>query len=426
LRVDATWTGVLLLDGGRTLVAGPPHLLERMVDRAPASSRLTERVLAGDHLIYYTTDPRVAGSYANIVVGDGVLGGVKSACAGVRFAGQTTTADVWLDGGPAPANFAAALKAAGAASAKQLRDQPFADTFMTAFGPFIAAFAAGLEKVAPLPSSGGVAARVTVAAVPPPLLLGSFPGPMQTYAGTSAQATPDNPELTALTKALLAYEAKHGTLPPAATRNAAGAPLLSWRVAILPYLGADAAKLYAEFRQGESWDSPHNLALITHMPAAFEGFAHEYGEPLTPYQVFAGAGTAFDGPTGRATKDFPDGKVTVLVGESGRLVPWTKPQDMPFDPDQLIRGWLRPNSNQLDDRVWLGFADGTVAAVRTGTGLPQPGVPNRDELQRRLRAAVTRNGGEALTRADLPSGPTVRDRPFRPGDIVPAQYFPAK
>ena len=428
LRIDGVWTGVLLVDGGRTLIAGPPHRLERMADRAPVASRLTERVLAGDHLIYFSAHPPLASEYAKFVVGDAALDGLKSACVGVRFAGQTTTLDVWLDGCPPPANFAATLKVAGAASAKQLRGLPpaAADPFIAAFGPFRAAVADALEKVAPLPSPGGAAARVTVAALPPPLLLASFPGPMLTDAGTSAQTTPDNPTLAAVTKALLAFEAKHGTLPPAATRDAAGRPLLSWRVAILPFLGADAAKLSAEFRQGEPWDSPHNMALVTRMPAAFEGFAHKRGQPLTPYQVFAGAGTAFDGPAGIATKDFPDGKLTVLVGESGRLVPWTKPQDIRYDPTGPILGWMRSNSNQLDGRVWLGFADGTVAAVRTGTGLPQPGAPTQAESQRRLKAAVTRNGKEPLTRGDLPAGPAVRDRPFRPGDIVPAQYAPAK
>ncbi len=428
LRIDGVWTGVLLVDGGRTLIAGPPHRLERMADRAPRPSRLTERVAAGDHLIYFTADPSQAAYWGSYLAGYTALGGLKSACAGVRFAGQTTTLDVWLDGCPPPANFAATLKAAGAASAKQLRGLPpaAADPFMAAVGPFATALADGLEQVAPLPSPGGAAARVTVAALPPPLLLASFPGPMQTDAGTSAQTTPDNPNLVAITKALLAFEAKHGTLPAAATRDAAGTPLLSWRVGILPFLGAEAAKLHAEFRQGEAWDSPHNLALVTQMPAVYEGFAPRHGDPMTPYQVFAGAGTAFDGQTGLATKDFPDGKLTVLVGESGRMVPWTKPQDIAFDPTTPILGWLRPNSNQLDGRVWLGFADGTVAAVRTGSGLPEPGVPAQAELQRRLKAAVTRNGKEALTRADLPAGPSVRQRTVRPGDIVPAAYTPAK
>ena len=124
LRIDGVWTGVLLIDGGRTLIAGPLHRLERLADRAPVAARLAERVLAGDHLIYFSADPRLAASYAKYVVGDADLGGLKSACAGVRYSGQTTTVDVWLDGGPPPANFAATLKAAGAASAKQLRALP--------------------------------------------------------------------------------------------------------------------------------------------------------------------------------------------------------------------------------------------------------------------------------------------------------------
>ncbi len=341
---------------------------------------------------------------------------------------QAATLDVWFDGVTPPANFAAKVTAAGTASAKQVRELPLllSDQSVEAFVPFAAAVADGLEKVAPVPSAGGVAARVTVAAVAPPMLLAAFPGPMPSVGDTSAQATPDNPNLVAITKALLAFEAKHGTLPAAATRDADGKPLLSWRVAILPFLGADAAKLHAQFRQGESWDSPHNMALIKQMPAVFEGFAPRHGDPMTPYQVFAGAGTAFDGPTGHATKDFPDGKLTVIVGESGRLVPWTKPQDIAFDPTTPILGWLMPNTNQLNGRVWLGFADGKVAAVRTGSGLPEPGAPAQGELQRRLKAAVTRDGKEALTWADLPAGSTVRQRTTRPGDIVPAAYTPAK
>ena len=428
LRIDGAWTGVLLLDGGRTLVAGPPQRLERVADRAPVPSRLAERVVAGDHLIYFSGRPSQAGTYAKYFVGDAALGGLKSACGGFRFTAQATTLDVWFDGVTPPADFAAKVKAAGTASAKQIRELPLllADQSVQAFVPFATAVADGLEKMTPLPSTGGVAARVTVAAVAPPMLLAAFPGPMQDVGGGPAQATPDNPNLVAITKALLAFEAKQGTLPAACTHDADSKPLLSWRVGILPFLGADAAKLHAEFRQGEPWDSPHNMALIKRMPAVFEGFAHRRGDPMTPYQVFAGAGTAFDGPTGHATKDFPDGKLTVIVGESGRLVPWTKPQDIAFDATTPIHGWLMPNTNQLDGRVWLGFADGTVTAVRTGTGLPEPGAPAAGELQRRLKAAVTRNGKEALTRADLPAGPSVRQRTVRPGDIVPAAYTPAK
>src|SRR5262245_20576013 len=43
------------------------------------------------------------------------------------------------------------------------------------------------------------------------------------------------------------------TLPAAAIYSKDGKPLLSWRVAILPFIGED--KLYKEFKLDEPWDS---------------------------------------------------------------------------------------------------------------------------------------------------------------------------
>ena len=42
-------------------------------------------------------------------------------------------------------------------------------------------------------------------------------------------------------------------------------PLLSWRVAILPFIGEQ--NLYNRFRLDQPWDSPHNIALLPLMPA---------------------------------------------------------------------------------------------------------------------------------------------------------------
>src|SRR5262245_59728137 len=55
---------------------------------------------------------------------------------------------------------------------------------------------------------------------------------------------------------------------PAATAYAKnGKPLLSWRVAILPYIEEDA--LYRQFKLDEPWDSPHNKKLIAKMPKIY-------------------------------------------------------------------------------------------------------------------------------------------------------------
>src|SRR5262249_37697091 len=44
-------------------------------------------------------------------------------------------------------------------------------------------------------------------------------------------------------------------------------PLLSWRVAILPYIGEE--ELYKQFRLDEPWDSENNKKLIVKMPKVF-------------------------------------------------------------------------------------------------------------------------------------------------------------
>jgi len=62
------------------------------------------------------------------------------------------------------------------------------------------------------------------------------------------------------------YHDTHGRFSPQAIRSKDGKPLLSWRVAILPFLDAEA--LYKEFHLDEPWDSEHNKKLIERMPAA--------------------------------------------------------------------------------------------------------------------------------------------------------------
>ena len=54
---------------------------------------------------------------------------------------------------------------------------------------------------------------------------------------------------------------------PAARTDENGQPLLSWRVAILPFIEQQA--LYEQFHLDEPWDSEHNLKLIDQMPATF-------------------------------------------------------------------------------------------------------------------------------------------------------------
>ena len=63
------------------------------------------------------------------------------------------------------------------------------------------------------------------------------------------------------------YHDTYGTFPPAATTDGADKPLLSWRVAILPFL--EQQPLYEQFHLDEPWDSPHNKTLIEQMPQVY-------------------------------------------------------------------------------------------------------------------------------------------------------------
>ena len=74
---------------------------------------------------------------------------------------------------------------------------------------------------------------------------------------------PRHVRITNMKQILLAfhnYLSTNAVLPAAASYGADGLPKLSWRVALLPYLGE--SELFKEFHQDEPWDSEHNHALL--------------------------------------------------------------------------------------------------------------------------------------------------------------------
>lgn len=101
--------------------------------------------------------------------------------------------------------------------------------------------------------------------------------------------------------ALLNYESTYGHFPPQAICAADGTPLLSWRVAILPFLEEQA--LYERFKLDEPWDSPHNKALLAEMPDVYHdpSSARSSAEGNTDYLGVSGPAAIFDGsPNGVA------------------------------------------------------------------------------------------------------------------------------
>ncbi len=185
------------------------------------------------------------------------------------------------------------------------------------------------------------------------------------------------------------YQAAHDHFPAPAIVGQYGMPLLSWRVALLPYLGYQS--LYERFHLDEPWDSPHNRALIPQMPAELEcpgGMGRRTGR--TSYLVVVGptidatsVNTPFDSTRGVDIREITDGTSnTILVFEADTLVPWTKPEDLRWDRNQPLPRLVSPHSGGAN----VLFADGTTTRFLKSTISPVA-----------FLALFTANGGEVIS-----------------------------
>lgn len=191
--------------------------------------------------------------------------------------------------------------------------------------------------------------------------------------------------------ALHSYASDHGHLPAQAIYAPDGTPLLSWRVAILPYL--EEQTLYDRFKLDEPWDSPHNRSLLGEMPEVYNdpSSIRPPTDGKTDYLGVAGPAATFDGtPNGLHLAAIADGTANTLAvvqvnqAEGVIGVAWTKPEDYDVvanatDPAGGIRS-LHPG-------VFLGgFADGSVSVIPLDTD------PDT------LRKLMTADGGEVVAR----------------------------
>jgi WD40 repeat protein len=207
---------------------------------------------------------------------------------------------------------------------------------------------------------------------------------LKSTAATDREATVRN--LQAVGRAIEEYTRDKKVLPPPAIIATDGKRLLSWRVALLPFLGE--THLYNQFRRDEPWDSPHNRLLLAKIPACYKpGAGKPAGSGMTYVRAFVGPGTVFDGREGLPVGKITDGTVaTVVAAEAAESVPWTEPADLDFAADTP-----RPVLGSLPTgRASLLFADGVVLTVDRTRLKPE-----------QLRALITRAGGETIDRSTL-------------------------
>jgi prepilin-type processing-associated H-X9-DG protein len=190
----------------------------------------------------------------------------------------------------------------------------------------------------------------------------------------------DSGNLRKIAIALHNYHSGYRRLPPAAISDKQGRPLLSWRVAILPFL--EENNLYRQFHLNESWDSGHNKTLLPLMPRVFRlpGAGPE-GKTASHYRVFVGPDAVFDYRKSRNIPEITDGtSSTWMVVESAEAVPWTKPEELVCDSKKP----LPQMGNFFSGGFNTAFADGSVRFFR------------KSPPEATMRALITAAGGEVV------------------------------
>jgi hypothetical protein len=208
--------------------------------------------------------------------------------------------------------------------------------------------------------------------------------------------------LKQLALAMHNYHDAKGHFPPAVLYGPDGKTPHSWRVALLPYMEYSA--LYKEYRFDEPWDGPNNRKLAVVSLPEFSDPSQRGRSANTSYFALVGPGTIFeerDQPP--ALMRIPDGTArTIMLVEAKRDIPWTKPEDIPYDPDKP----LPKLGGYFEDGFHVALADGSVRFLPSTVS------------EKILRALITRAGGEDVRIEDaLPTEPSagssLRDRRLR-------------
>jgi hypothetical protein len=170
------------------------------------------------------------------------------------------------------------------------------------------------------------------------------------------------------------------TLPPAFTAKN-GKRLLSWRVAILPYI--EQGEMHKQFHFDEPWDSEHNRQFIARIPQIYRSPASKAAQGKTVYLVPRGDETMFPGTEGVKLQDVRDGlsnTLMVVAASDKQAVEWTRPDDWTLSAENPTKGL----GGHFEGVFEAAMGDGSVRMLKL----------NID--QKVLKALFTRNGNEKV------------------------------
>jgi hypothetical protein len=171
--------------------------------------------------------------------------------------------------------------------------------------------------------------------------------------------------LKSLRLAMDKYAEVYNRYPPAAIRGKDGAPLLSWRVKLLPYLGHE--ELYKQFNLDEPWDSEHNKPLVEKMPSFYSSPRVGDLGGRTVYLIPTGSETFSADPEGAKAKEIAGSgsrhAILIVEADAEHAVPWTKPEDLEIDPENPAAGLRLDGGSFIVAR-----ADGSVGRLPADMG----------------------------------------------------------
>jgi Protein of unknown function (DUF1559) len=152
---------------------------------------------------------------------------------------------------------------------------------------------------------------------------------------------------------------------PSDISDSEGKPVLSWRVALLPFI--EESSLYMKFRTNDPWDAWINKECVKgNNPYSHPWSAYDSGR--TSVVMPRGRGT-FWGEGGRRTiadiKGDPARTILLIEVDEGHAPFWSEPRDLIVDPDEPRKGlgWRWQCGFMKERGCSALFADGQVLMI---------------------------------------------------------------